>query len=248
VAMTVEDFARAAGLYDETLDVYPQSVDALLGKVRALTYESRHLEAIATTDRLLATRWNMGEARYWRALNEATIERYDAAWLDVEEAAKLLINADVPKLAGIIAYRRKQLDVSRAKFEESRSRYALDCETNFYLGTVLAELRVWEASATILEETVACIDRAETALLEDIARIRASRENPDRQARQIARREVQLANGRRTRITSWFDLAVDYFSLGRSGEARAYAEKVKDDEQFGVRAQEILSRTPAGLR
>ena len=35
---------------------------------------------------------------------------------------ELIVNADVPKLAGIIAYRRHQLDVSRAKFEESRTR------------------------------------------------------------------------------------------------------------------------------
>src|SRR5690242_21908050 len=49
----------------------------------------------------------LGDARYWRALNEAQLERFDAAWADIEESAKLMINADVPKLAGLIAYRRR---------------------------------------------------------------------------------------------------------------------------------------------
>src|SRR5207249_2508583 len=93
----------------------PRAVDALLGRIRALTYLGRNEDAIATTDLLIALGWYVGDARYWRALNESELERNDEAWTDVEAAAKLLVNADVPKLAGLIAYRRHQLDVSRAK-------------------------------------------------------------------------------------------------------------------------------------
>jgi hypothetical protein len=35
---------------------------------------------------------------------------------------------------------------------------------------------------------------------------------------------------------------VSYFSLSRKDEARQYAEKVADDEQFGERARDLLSR------
>ena len=166
----------------------------------------------------------------------------EEAWTDIEEAAKLLVNAEVPKLAGIIAYRRGQIDVARLKFDESRTRDANDCETGFYLGTVLAEQRVWERSSAVLVDTVDCLDRAEQALEQQIARIRASHDPPDRQARQIARREAQIAGSRRMRVTSWFDLAVAYFNLSREGEARQYAEKVLDDDRYGDRAREILSR------
>src|SRR5204863_446924 len=83
---------------------------ALLGRIRALTYLGRNEDAIATTDLLIALGWYVGDARYWRALNESELERNDEAWTDVEAAAKLLVNADVPKLAGLIAYRRHQLD------------------------------------------------------------------------------------------------------------------------------------------
>jgi hypothetical protein len=42
--------------------------------------------------------------------------------------------------------------------------------------------------------------------------------------------------------TSWFDVAVAYYNLSRASEARQYAERVVDDEQFGARAKDILAR------
>jgi len=241
-AMTAEEFESALNLYDTTLGYEAHAVDALVGKVRALTYLGRNADAIATVDTLLTERWYVGDARYWRAVNEAQLERYDDAWADVEAAAKLLINAEVPKLAGIIAYRRGELDVARAKFDESRGRHADDCETGFYLGVVLAEQRAWERSASVLVETSGCLERGENALKEAIATIGASTDPPERKAKQIARREQQIAAGRRMMATSWFNTAVAYFSLSRGADAREYAQRVVDDTQFGARAREILLR------
>ena len=42
--------------------------------------------------------------------------------------------------------------------------------------------------------------------------------------------------------TAFFDTAIAYYNLSRRDEARTFAEKVVDDEQFGVRARELLSR------
>ena len=42
--------------------------------------------------------------------------------------------------------------------------------------------------------------------------------------------------------TAWFDTAVASYNLSRKADAQQYAEKVVDDEQFGARAREILSR------
>ena len=242
VAMTAEEFERAARLYSETLAADPRASDALLGKAKALTYLGQAIEAIAAVDQLLGERWHLGEARYWRALNENQLARYEEAWADIEEAAKLLINADVPKLAGIIAYRRQQLEVSRAQFEESRQRNRLDCETGFYLGVVLGDQHAWASSADVLRETVGCLDAAERQARLDIEAIRASADPPERQARQIARREKRIAEGRRMMATSWYNTAVAYYSLSRKDEARQFAEKVAADDQFGERAKEILTR------
>jgi tetratricopeptide (TPR) repeat protein len=242
VAMTVEEFDRAALFYDRTLALEPLAVDALLGKARALTYLGKPVDAIATTDQLLAARWFVGDARYWRALNESELERNDEAWTDVELADKLLVNAEVPKLAGLIAYRRRELDVSRGKFELARKRNTNDCETAYYLGVILAEQRAWPRTTEVLLEAGQCIENAERGYVEEIAKIRASNDPPERQAKKIARREQYIAKGRRMQATSWFDIAVAYYNLSRKDEARQFAEKVASDEQFGERAKEILAR------
>lgn len=195
VAMSGEEFGRALEFYEKTLAL-DVSADALLGKARGLTYLARHEDAIATVDQLLEQRWNRGEGLYWRALNEVQLERNDGAWDDIEAADKLLINAEVPKLAGIVAYRRTQLDVARGKFELSRERNAADCETTFYLGVVLAEQRARERSTAMLNDSIQCLAVAERGLQDDIGKIRAASDPPDRQARQIASREKQIASGR----------------------------------------------------
>jgi tetratricopeptide (TPR) repeat protein len=242
IAMTVEEFDRAALFYDRTLALEPRAVDALLGKARALTHLGRSVDAIATLDQLLAERWFVGDARYWRALNESELERNDEAWTDIELADKLLINADVPKLAGLIAYRRHELDVSRAKFELARERNRNDCETGYYLGVVLAEQRAWPRTVEVLVEAGQCLESAERGYTDEIASIRASHDPPARQARKIARREEYIAKGRRQIATSWYDIAVAYYNLSQPAEARQFAERVAGDEQFGERAREILTR------
>jgi tetratricopeptide (TPR) repeat protein len=242
VAMTAEEFERSLTFYNRTLEFEPHAVDAMLGKVRALTYLGQNIEAIATTELLIADRWFVGDARYWRALNESELERNEEAWVDIELAAKLLINAQVPKLAGLIAYRRQQLDVSRAKFEESRLRNPNDCETVFYLGVVLAEQRSWTPTAETLLDAARCLEGNEIAYLQEIASIQASNDPPARKAGKIARREQYVAKGRRQLATSWFDIAVAYYNLSRRAEARQFAEKVAGDEQFGERAREIMAR------
>jgi len=242
--IALEEFEKAIEFYDRTLEVVPTFPDALLGKAKAQTYAGRPNDSIATIDRLLALeRWLVGDARYWRAVNENQLDRLDAAWDDVELAAKLMRNADVPKLAGVIAYRRKQLEVARVKFDESwKVSRGEDCETGYYLGIVLGELAQWPRTSEVLVTTVACLDQAEQKLIAEIANIRTLHDRPDRQERQIRRREQDLAKGRRMRATSWFNIAVSYYSVSRKDEAREYATKVADDEQFGERARDLLSR------
>jgi tetratricopeptide (TPR) repeat protein len=241
--IALEEFEQAVEFFDRTLAVVPGDADALLNKIKALTYAGRYTESLETVERLLALEhWLVGDARYWRALNESLLGRIDEAWDDIELAAKLLDNAEVPKLAGTIAYRRKQLDVSREKFEQSRQRNRDDCETAFYLGVVLGDQAVWNRTADVLVEAAGCFEKTELKLNEEIAGIRASDQPPERQARQIRKREQQIASNRRTIMTSWYNIAVSYFSLSRTDDARQFAEKVVADEQLGERARELLTR------
>jgi tetratricopeptide (TPR) repeat protein len=242
VAMTAEDFDRARALCEETLALDRHSGEALLGSLRALTYLGAAADAIAVSDRMLAEGVYVGDARYWRAYNELQLSRLDEAWDDVEQAERALVNASVPKLAGLIAYRRQELEVAIARFTTSLSRNPFDCETQFYLGLVHADLRQWTQTADVLTVAAKCLASAELELTEDIAQIRQSSLAEDRKVRQIARREQQIAEGRRRVAASWFDIAVADFSLSKKDEAREYAQKVSDDEQFGERARELLAR------
>ena len=228
--MALEDFDRAIDFLDRTLALVPRYPDALLNKAKALTYSARYADSLQVVDQLLAQNSLVGDARYWRALNEEALRRYDEAWADIELADKQLFNGAVPKLAGIIAYHRKQLDVSQNKFELSRRRDKTDCETGFYLGIVLGEQRAWQRTAEVLIETVACFEKAEAKLNEGIANIRASTQPLDRQTGQIKRREAEIASNRRLIVTSWYNTAVSYFSLSKKDQAREFAERVITDD------------------
>ena len=117
-----------------------------------------------------------------------------------------------------------------------------DCELGFYLGLVNAEQRRWPQTADVFVETGGCLQNAQRQYTEEIAQIQRSNASPERKARQIARREKLIRDAERMIATSWFNTAVASFNLSRKDDARQYAEKVADDQQFGERARELLSR------
>jgi tetratricopeptide (TPR) repeat protein len=242
VAMSAEDFSRALDLYDRTLAMSANDPDALAGRIRALTYAARHEEAIAAADTLLATGRNPGDAHYWRAFNLARLKRDDEAWTDVELAGRSLANADVPKLAGLLAMNRRDYGVARERLQLALTRRPTDCETAFYLQTVLSQQRDWDAVARVASDTGACFENEEAAIQQELATVRASQMSAERRDRLVARRERQLVTDARMRATAWFNAAAANFNLSRAEEARRFAEKVADDAQFGERARSLLER------
>ena len=132
--------------------------------------------------------------------------------------------------------------MSRAKFDQSHQRNPLDCETLYYLGTVLAEQSAWARTAEVLVDTDRCLQDAERDLKTEITSLQTAAIRPERRDRQIAKRERQIAAGRRMMATSWFNTAIAYYNLSRKDDARQYAERVASDDQFGDRARELLTR------
>jgi tetratricopeptide (TPR) repeat protein len=164
------------------------------------------------------------------------------AWAHVQQAERLWVNADVSKLAGVIARKRGELEVARGKFEAARSLNASDCETLFDLASVHADLRSWLPSADVFIQAASCLEKAEASLNADIARLEERDGSSPRGMRQIATRRQQLDLADRMLAQSWFNLAADYFNLARKADAREYANKVVNDPQFGTRARDLLSR------
>jgi tetratricopeptide (TPR) repeat protein len=249
LAMTAEDFPRALEFYDKTLQMLPGQPDGMLGRVRALTYLGRHEDAIAGAEPLLGHIRLRGEARYWRAFNETQLNRMNEAWTDIELAGKVLLNVDVPKLAGIIAIRRREFDVARRKLEEAQLRHARspatppDCDIGFYLQTVLSEQGDWQPAAREAEAAGQCFDEEAVRLTDEIERLRGSDLPADRKGRQIARREQQLLSGARRNANARFNAAAANFNLQRKEEARRIAETLVNDQIFGQRAREIVARS-----
>jgi tetratricopeptide (TPR) repeat protein len=244
VLFAFEEHERALDFFDRTLALAPEHPEALIGRIKALSLLGRSKEAFAAIDALLAgeTRVSPGEAFYWRAWNFTQISDLDMAWVAIEEANKLWVNSEVLKLGGIIAYRRLQRPAARERFEAAYKLVPEDCETSYLLGNVHAELRDWPLTSTVFARTATCIESARDGLRKEIAAIEASTWEADRKKRQIARREAQIAGAARMLVTSWFNIAVSNFNLGSRDEARRYAERVADDEQFAERARDILKR------
>jgi tetratricopeptide (TPR) repeat protein len=244
VAMTAEEFQTSREFYDETLALAPRFPDALIGKLRALTYLSRHEDAMTVADELIAIGRYPGDAYYWKAYNELALERYDPAWLDIESASRSLINSDVPKLAGIIAINRHEIDVAREKLELSKRRNPNDCQTLYYLHLVLADQRKWPETVSGAVSAAGCIDAAEAGLRVQIEEIRKSDAPEARKARQIAAREQQIASGTRMRATCWFNAAVGSFNTRKIDDARMFAAKLDSDAQYGDRARDLVAQLP----
>jgi tetratricopeptide (TPR) repeat protein len=242
VLITAEDFDGALDFYDRTLALVPMFPDALLGKVRTLTYLSKPEDAIRVADELLAIERYPGDADYWKAYNELDLKRFDDAWRDIEAADKLLVNADVPKLAGIIAIDRHELDVARGKLERATKRGPNDCQTQYFLHLVLTEQRLWERAFTVARNGSTCLDGEIAQTRDEIARIQASDFSEAKKARQIAGRERRIATDTRMRATCWYDAAAASFNLAKKDDAKEFAERLVDDEQLGERARQLLDR------
>ena len=242
VLITGEDFEGALDFYDRTLALVPMFADALLGKTRTLTYLSKPEDAIHVAEELLAVERYPGDAYYWKAYNELDLHRYDDAWRDVEAADKLVRNSDVPKLAGIIAIDRKQLEVAREKLELARQRNQSDCQALYYLHLVYAELRQWPQTVSGAVAAGGCISAAEIGLKAEIDRIRGSELPEARKTRQIEARERQIASGIRMRANCWYNGAVANFNLSKRDDAKEMAQRIADDEQLGERARQLLDR------
>jgi hypothetical protein len=199
---------------------------------------------MAVADMLVASGRYPGDAYYWKAYNELSLERYDAAWLDIEAADRSLINSDVPKLAGIIAINRHEIDIARQRLEISKRRNANDCQTLYYLHLVLADERKWPETVSGAVSAAGCIDAAEAGLRAQIEEIRQSDAPEARKARQIATREQQIATGIRMRATCWFNAAVGSYNTRKNDDARMFAARLDGDAQYGERARDLVAQLP----
>ncbi len=59
--------------------------------------------------------------------------------------------SQVQSLAGVIAFKKENLDVSEKNLKEAYKLDATNCEAPFYLGKIYARYQQWEKSGTYFE-------------------------------------------------------------------------------------------------
>lgn len=241
--LQLQEFPTALEAFDGVLRAAGDHRGALLGRVEALSHMGRFTDAIAGADRLLDLgTWLLGDAYYWRAWNRRQLKQLEDAADDIESAKAFLINADVPKLAGFIAYDRERYDEARAELETARERDAGDCDVPFALGLVYARLARERDGAAAFGAAADCAASAQQSLRERLAGIEATDLSAGRRAAMRARAEQALAGARRQEGLAAINAARLHDRAGNAAAARVLAERAAAWDAHREEAKRLLER------
>jgi tetratricopeptide (TPR) repeat protein len=167
-----EEYASALSGFEDVLKVHPTHRDAMNGKMQALSYLSRHDQAIATATRLLELgTWHIPDANYWRAWNRYQIKEYDSAWVDVENAVKGLSNARVYMLAGMIAYARRELPTAVDRLDTAFKIDARQCDAVWMSGLVSIDMNELGIAGPKFTRSMTCFVSAASGLRQERAQL-----------------------------------------------------------------------------
>jgi len=221
IRQQMEDYALALELYDVALARYDEHREALLGRMRVLGFLQRHEEALVVADRLMTLgQWYQGEARYWKAWNLFQLRRIDEARVSLDEARRLLVNADVHYLGGVIAFRQQRPGDALRDFDAALELEARYCEAHFDRAAIRLIQQEWGAASSGFDEAFAC-HSARTAQLEQrLADARDARLPDDARAALMARREQALRDHHHQRAWARYNAAVAHANLGALDAAR----------------------------
>jgi tetratricopeptide (TPR) repeat protein len=165
-----EEWTAALAEYDATLALVPTHRDALLGRAIALSYLSRHEDAVASATRLLELgNWFVGQAHYWRAWNQYRLGRIEEARSDADLAKTLMATAPTFVLSGLIEWSRKRLEPAEAELQAALNMDFGQCEAASYLGGVRAERQQWPESRAAFVHAGQCFELSIVTRREAIA-------------------------------------------------------------------------------
>ena len=224
-SMSAEEFEPALSGFDAVLAAFPEHRDAMIGRVQALSYLTRHPEAVATATRVLDLgTWHIGDAYYWRAWNRYHLKDYDAAWADVEQAIKGVANARVYMLAGLIAYPRKELATAVQRFDRAYEIDSTACDALWMSGLVNIDLMELAVAAPKFTRAMTCFVSSAAALRGDLQRRQdgiAKRGTPAtaREARILERLQRDVDTAEEKSAQSAYNAAQCYARTGGKGMA-----------------------------
>ena len=195
-----EEWEPALEAYDRALSLSPEHPEALIGRTISLSRLSRPEEAIETATRVIAgRRWRLGEAHYWRGWNHLVRAQYQLARDDADRAKKLMANAPVFVLSGVIEWRLGRLQTAEGDFEQALLMDLGECEAAANLGLVRAERGAVPEALAALTQARQCYDLSIALRQEAIEKIRSGPGTGTSKARAAAIHERWLQDFRERR-------------------------------------------------
>jgi tetratricopeptide (TPR) repeat protein len=237
VALGLVNFDEALRLYDHVLAAGP-SREALLGRVKALTYMNRPGEAIATLDALLGdSEWSPGEKYYWRGLNNLRRSDADAAYKDAKIALQSWPGPPVYRLAGIAAFVLGRLQDARHHLASSVEMDRDDCEALLHLGYVDAAEQIWTAALDRFTSAATCFGKS---AVEASAGAPELRTDPSIGGGLTAGVRTAVAEARALEAAAHFNGALAAKMLGNRALALDFARRALSDPKYGGLAKDFI--------
>jgi tetratricopeptide (TPR) repeat protein len=223
----MEDFDMALTLYDALLVRLPEHREALLGRLKSLGFLGRHADAISAADRMLTLgTWYIGEAHYWKAWNLFNLRQLDDARIEVDQARKLMVNADVDYLGGVIAFRQNRLDDAQRDFDSAVQLESRHCEALFDRAALRLVQQDWAPASVGFDEAFACHAERTATFERRIADAREARLAEDARAALVVKREQALRDHRHQLAWARYNAAVAYANIGKPDITKVRVDEV----------------------
>jgi tetratricopeptide (TPR) repeat protein len=235
------DCRGAEALFSQVLALRQDHADARLGRAICRTYLARHEEAIADASVLVdAAASNRAEAYYWRAWNRRHLKQLDLARADIDASRRLLYNARVLTLAGMIEHDQREFGKAREDLSRARDMEPAECQARWYLGLVGYATEAWAESAAGFADAAECYERA-VALAERQREAMAKRDDVSEEfrARQLAGFDAAIAEDRSQKSAADLNAAINYARARDVERATIYMKRAAVDPERRVAVEDL---------
>ncbi|MEI6666569.1 MAG: hypothetical protein WCP29_00320 [Acidobacteriota bacterium] len=254
VYLAMEDTESALVAYHVAASAVPGQRDAMLGEAKALSYLGRSDDAIAVLNQMVRLgTWYLGEANYWIGWNHFRLNQLDRASADLVVARSYLpMDPLVDKLSGLVALARTEVERAEREFRSAAEHFAgrqtRDCDTGYYLASVLVMQKKWPEGAQVFSAALPCYVEDEQAAHARIAEIAVSDLPAERKARLAEAKRKTIATLQAQQARAAYNGAVAFANLGNTEKARPLAERAAQHPDMAEVARKLIARLQPGVR
>jgi hypothetical protein len=184
--------------------------------------------------------WHIGSAFYWRAWNHYQLGQLDQAGMDIADARRVQVNADIMTLSGQVAYDQKRPRDARADFSSAIHMDAEKCLGHWYLGILDIDEEAWPAAVDTFSAAGQCFKRAADTLIAESEALPPDLPEAARQ-QQLASYDENVTKSVRQAGRSFLNASGAAVRAGQYEVAAERARSALDYEEVRERARALLS-------